>query len=80
MSIRRITISVQEDVARRVKRAAGKTPVSAWVTDLIESRLDDSRLERAWREFYEDVSPTKAQAKRADAIFRRLTRRRRRAA
>jgi hypothetical protein len=74
MSIRRITISVPEETAARIKKAAGKTPVSAWVTGVIEERLDDAELERLWQEFYRDVRPRAADAKRADAMFRRLTR------
>ncbi|MBK8593320.1 MAG: hypothetical protein IPN77_30250 [Sandaracinaceae bacterium] len=36
MTIKRITISVPSEVAARIKKAAGKTPVSAWVTGVIE--------------------------------------------
>lgn len=74
MSIKRITISVQDEVADRIKKAAGATPVSAWVTDVIEEHLDDAQLERAWQSFYADVNPTRSDRRRADAIFRRLTR------
>lgn len=82
MSIERITISVPAAVAARIKRAAGDKPVSAWVTSIIEERLDDAEIERLWRAFYESVRPRRADARRADAIFRRLTKpsRRKRAA
>jgi hypothetical protein len=80
MSIRRITISVAADVAGRIKKAAGNKPVSTWVTDLIEGHLDDAELERQWREFYEDVAPRRDDIRRADAMFKRLTRRGRRGA
>jgi hypothetical protein len=70
-------------VAARIKKAAGATPVSAWVTGVIEDRLEDAELERAWAELVEDVRPTKKEeeARRADALFKRLTKppRRRRA-
>ena len=79
MTIRRITISVPEAVARRIKRAAGRGPVSSWVTSLVEEHLDDAELERAWAAFCEDVKPTRADARRADAMFKRLTKRRRHA-
>jgi hypothetical protein len=46
MSIRRITISVPVEVAARIRKAAGKTPVSAWVTGVVEDRLDDAELEK----------------------------------
>ena len=78
MSIRRITISVPAKVAGKIKRAAGGRPVSAWVTEVLEERLDDSELQQKWEEFYEQVKPSREDTRRADAIFRRLTRRSRR--
>jgi hypothetical protein len=77
MSIRRITISVPAEVAARIKKAAGRTPVSAWVTGLIEERLDDSELERLWQGFYRSVRPRREDVRRADSIFRRLMKARR---
>lgn len=74
MAIRRITISVPEDVARRLKKAAGTTPVSTWVTERLEEHLDDAELERQWQEFCRDVKPTRDESRRADAIFKKLTR------
>jgi hypothetical protein len=73
MTIRRITISVPVAVATRIKRAAGRKPVSTWVTDVIEERLDDAELERLWEEFYASVKPRRADVHRANSIFRRLT-------
>ena len=73
MSIRRITISVPAETAARIKKAAGRLPVSAWVTGVIEERLDDAELERLWQEFYRSVRPRGADARRADAMFKRLT-------
>jgi hypothetical protein len=78
MAIRRITISVPEDVAKRIKKAAGQTPVSSWVTELIEEHLDDAELERKWMHFYESVAPTRKDKERAGALHARLTRSRRR--
>lgn len=80
MTIRRITISVPEAVARKIKRAAGRQPVSSWLTALVDEHLDDRELERAWLEFCDDVKPTRAETKRADALFSRLTKRKRKAA
>ena len=74
MSIRRITVSVPEEVAGRIKKAAGDRSVSAWVTDLIAGHLDDAELERLWADFYRDVAPTRAEIRRADRLFDRLTR------
>jgi len=75
MAIKRITLSVPAELAVRVKRAAGKQPVSAWVTDLIEEHLEDADLERLWDEFYQSVRPRPADVRRAESIFRKLTKR-----
>jgi hypothetical protein len=74
MPIKRITISVPEEVARRIRDAAGDTPVSTWVTELIEEHLDDQELERRWEAFYREVSPSAADERRAATLLRRLTR------
>lgn len=74
MAIRRITLSVPEQVAVRIKKAAGATPVSAWVTQLIEEHLDDVELERQWAEFYRDVAPTREDSRRAAAKLKGLVR------
>jgi hypothetical protein len=72
MAIKRITISVPGEIAARIKKAAGRTPVSAWVTSVIEERLDDAELDRLWQEFYRSVRPRRTDVRRADTIFRRL--------
>lgn len=72
MSIKRITISVPERVAVRIKKAAGSATVSAWVTDVIEDRLEDAELEHAWAAFVRDVKPSPEETRRADALFKRL--------
>lgn len=43
LRIQRITISVPAKVVRRVKKAVRNRPVSAWVTGLIDERLEDPR-------------------------------------
>jgi len=73
MSIRRITVSVPEQVARRIKRAAGALPVSTWVTSLIEEHLDNSELEHQWDEFCRDVNPGREDIRRSDVLYGRLT-------
>jgi len=78
MAIKRITISVPEAVAARIKRAAGAAPVSAWVTGLIEEYLDDAELERKWEAFYREVNPSRKEVRRAETMFRRLTKANRR--
>lgn len=80
MTIRRITISVPDEVARRVKKAAGSASVSAWVTGLIEEHLEERELERLWQDFYRTVRPRTEDVRRANAMFRRLTKQRRKSA
>ncbi len=72
MSIKRITISVPAATASRIKKAAGALPVSAWVTDVIEQRLNDAELERQWQAFRRDVQPSQKDVNRAKATFKRL--------
>jgi len=72
MAIKRITISVPVSTAAKIRRAARGQPVSAWVTEIIEERLEDAELEQLWLEFYRSVAPSKRDIRRADAIFKRL--------
>jgi hypothetical protein len=74
MTIQRITISVPEEVAGRIRKAAKDNPVSTWVTEVIGERLDDTEQQRQWEAFYRDVAPARQDIRRADAIFKRLTR------
>lgn len=80
MAIERITISVPKATAAKIKKAAGRRPVSAWVTEVLEERLEDAELERLWQDFYRSVRPRAEDVRRADAIFRRLTKPRRKGA
>jgi hypothetical protein len=80
MAIKRITLSVPEEVVARVKRAAGTTPISAWVSQLIEQYLDEAELEERWREFVRDVAPTRDDSHRAEATLKRLMKPRRKRA
>lgn len=80
MSIKRIKISVPSDVAARIKKAAGGAAVSAWVSGVIEEHLDDAELKREWERFCRDVAPSAQAERRADALFKRLTKQRRRTA
>ncbi len=80
MAIKRITLSVPDEVAQRVKKAAGSTPVSAWVSALIERHLDELELEQRWRDFYSDVAPTRDHVRSAEQTLGRLAKPRRRRA
>ncbi len=76
INIKRITISVPHATAARIKKAAGDMPVSAWVTGLVEDRLQNAELEELWRKFYESVRPGRRDIRRADRMFDRLTQKR----
>lgn len=73
MPKKRITISVPESVAKRIKKAAGNVPVSTWLTERIEEHLEQAELDRLFEEFYRDVSPSAESVREADAMFERLT-------
>jgi hypothetical protein len=73
MSVKRITISVPVATAKRIKRAAGKVPVSAWVTKKIEEQLQQQELDALFEKFYEDVNPSPESVREADLLFERLT-------
>ena len=75
MTLKRITISVSEEVASRIRTAAGDTPVSTWVTDVLEEHLDEADLERYWQDFYRDVKPSRQDVRRAKSTLQRLTKR-----
>jgi hypothetical protein len=80
MTIRRITISVQGSVAKRIKKAAGAKPVSAWVTEVIEEHLDDTELERQWEAFVVDVAPSERDERKARGLLDAMTKAARRGA
>ena len=73
MRIRRMTISLPDSTARRIKMAAAGGSVSAWVAAVVEDHLDEAELERLWLEFYESVGPRREDVRRADSLFKRLT-------
>jgi Arc/MetJ-type ribon-helix-helix transcriptional regulator len=77
MSTRRITISLPEPLAERLRDEVGTGNVSAFVTRAIEDCLDDAALEAEWQRFYREVAPRKEDVRRADALFARLTRKKR---
>ena len=44
MTVARIAISLDADLAREVRRAAGKQPTSAWLADAARRKLRAERL------------------------------------
>ena len=77
MSARRITVSVPETVAQRIKKAAGKTPVSHVAHRSHQDHLDERELEGKWEAFYEGVNPDASAERKAEEILKRATRRKR---
>ena len=78
MTIRRVTISMPEKLARKVKKAAGKKPVSAWISEILEREVDEAELERLWKQHFVDVPMTAEERRRGDELFEQTTRPRRR--
>lgn len=76
MSIKRITVSVPRELASKVKKAAGKATVSAFVAAVLEERIENERLEREWQRYAADLraAATGAERAEADAMFVRVTR------
>jgi hypothetical protein len=73
MPIRRITISVPDALADKIKDAAGDTPVSQWVADLIERKLnEEDELEEQWNKFVKALPPDPESEARAAEMFDRL--------
>jgi hypothetical protein len=72
MAIRRITISVPEELAERIKQAAGDKPVSQYVTETLEKELSDDELQRQWEEFYRSLPPNPEADMKAAEMFERL--------
>jgi len=77
MTIKRITLSVPEELADKIKQAAGEKPVSAWVTEKIEHELNDAELERQWIEFYNSLNPSAADTAWVESALHRLHNRKR---
>lgn len=73
MAAVRITLSVPEELAGQIKKAAGSGTVSGWVVKVIEDYLaEDAELERLFRESIE-ANPSSAEARRrADELFEQI--------
>jgi hypothetical protein len=72
MAIRRITISVPEELALRIKEAAGDMPVSQYVTEVLEKELDENELEHQWNLFQQSLEVDDDSEARATEMFERL--------
>jgi hypothetical protein len=77
MAVSRITLSLPKAVTIRIKKIAGRTPVSTWVTALIEEHLDERELNEKWLAFYAGVNPQPQDVRKARDIVTRAQKRRR---
>ena len=74
MATKRITVSVPEEIATRIKRAAGRNrSVSEWVTNAVTRTLEEEDLRQRFLEFCDAVKATPAQEKQAKASFDLIT-------
>jgi hypothetical protein len=72
MSVRRMTVSLPEDTARRLKSAARGRSVSALLAELVDETLDQRELETQWRQLYNQVAPSLAASQKAERILSAL--------
>ncbi len=54
MTVARLAISIDAELARAVKKAAGKEPTSAWLADAARRKLRAEGLLRAVRDWESD--------------------------
>jgi hypothetical protein len=69
MHSKRVTVSVPEATAKRLKKASKGKSVSSWVTEVIEEKLNTLQLEEQWRAIYAEVKPRGEDIKKADVLF-----------
>lgn len=69
MAIKRITISLPDELAERLKAAAGDKPVSTWVTELIEHELEQEHLDQLWEDYMAEVGTDPEAAEYAKRVI-----------
>lgn len=70
MPTKRITISLPDETATRIKQAAGRErSVSEWVAGAVARSLEEEDLRRRFLEFCDAVSATPKQHAQVDAAF-----------
>lgn len=73
MAIKRVTVSLPEELAAKLRSEAGGRSVSAYVADLISEHFDESEVERLWRSYLDEVAITSEDIATADEILNKLT-------
>jgi hypothetical protein len=61
MTVARFAISMDEELARKVRKAAGTTPMSSWLSDAAERKLRAEGMLRAvaaWEAQYGELIPS----------------------
>lgn len=71
MAIKRVTISLPEDLVERIKETADEQEksMSAWIAELLTNELDDTEAEKKFEEFLASVDTTPADEAWADEVF-----------
>jgi hypothetical protein len=75
MTVARLAVSFDESLARRVRRAAGKEPISSWLADAAERKLRSEGLLRVVEDWEKEHGALRDAEVRA--AERRIRRRRR---
>ena len=76
MTVARLAVSFDEELARAVRKAAGKEPTSSWLADAARRKLRAEGLLRVVREWESEHGPFTDAELRAAARKRRPRRRR----
>ena len=78
MTVARIAVSLDAELAKAVRRAAGKEPISAWVADALERKLRSQGLREVVADFERHEGAfTEAELRAAAETLRRSPKRRR---
>lgn len=70
--IKRVTISLPEEIADRLRADAGDRSVSAHVAELISRHLEDAELDEMWQSYLGDVGLTADDIAAADRLLDEL--------
>ena len=73
MAIKRVTVSLPENLATRVSVAAGERSVSAYIARVLGEHLETSELEVLWREYVSEVGVSADDLAAADEVLDELT-------
>lgn len=72
MTTRRVTVSLPEELAEKLREQAGERSVSAFVADILEERLERRELDRLWADYLRDTGVSASDLTEADAILNDL--------